>query len=116
MLYPKYFFRFIQPVHVHLKTDDKVDFKESHCEKSFFLHFFAFPSSSRHEKHCQMSLRLFSLFRGCIYQQWALQMETMPIDVPPFSICLYVHGAHATLLHALMNSNGLSYISKGCLP
>jgi hypothetical protein len=32
MLYPKSIFRFIWPVHVHLKTD-KVDFEKSHCEK-----------------------------------------------------------------------------------
>ena len=32
-------FRFIQPVHVHLKTD-KVDLKKSHSEKKFFCIFF----------------------------------------------------------------------------
>ena len=38
---------------------------------NFFTFFiFAIHSSSRHEKCCQMSLRLVSLFRGSIYQQW----------------------------------------------
>ena len=31
--------------------------------------FFMRLRSSRHEKYCQMSVRLFSLFRGSIYQQ-----------------------------------------------
>ena len=34
-----------------------------------FFDIFAIHSSSGHEKRCQMSLRLFSLFRGSIYQQ-----------------------------------------------
>ena len=34
-----------------------------------FFDIFAIHSSSRHEKRCQMSGRLFSLFRGSIYQQ-----------------------------------------------
>merc|ERR1712051_418161 len=37
--------------------------------KNFFFDIFAIHSSSRHEKRCQMSVRLFSLFRGSIYQQ-----------------------------------------------
>ena len=41
---------------------------KSHREK-FFFDIFAIHSSSRHENCCQMSLRLFSLFRGSIYQQ-----------------------------------------------
>ena len=41
---------------------------KSHRE-FFFFDIFAIHSSSRHEKRCQMSLRLFSLFRGSIYQQ-----------------------------------------------
>ena len=36
---------------------------------NFFFNIFAIHSSSRHEKCCQMSVRLFSLFRGSIYQQ-----------------------------------------------
>ena len=43
---------------------------KSHHEKKFFFDIFAIHSSNRHEKRCQMSLRLFSLFRGSIYQQW----------------------------------------------
>ena len=42
---------------------------ESHREKNFFFDIFAIHSSSRHEKRCQMSLRLFSLFQGSIYKQ-----------------------------------------------
>jgi hypothetical protein len=37
--------------------------------KFFFFYIFAIHTSSRHEKRCQMSVRLFSLFRGSIYQQ-----------------------------------------------
>ena len=37
--------------------------------KKFFFDIFAIHSSSRHEKRCQVSVRLFSLFRGSIYQQ-----------------------------------------------
>ena len=44
-VYPKNIFRFIWPVQT-----DKVDLKKSHREILFFLHFFAIPSSSRHEK------------------------------------------------------------------
>ena len=44
---------------------------KSHRE-FFFLYIFAIHSSSRHEKLCQMSVRLFSLFRGSIYQQWLI--------------------------------------------
>ena len=36
--YPKNIFRFIQPVHVHLKTD-KVNFNKSHHEKKMFCIF-----------------------------------------------------------------------------
>ena len=40
--------------------------------KKIFFDIFAIHSSSRHEKRCQISVRLFSLFRGSIYQQWYL--------------------------------------------
>ena len=68
MLCPKNIFRFIRHVHVHLKTD-KVDFKKE--DPDFSLHFFAIPSSSRHEKCWQMTERIFCLFQysrniGCI--------------------------------------------------
>ena len=43
---------------------------KSHREKIFFFDIFATHSSSRNEKRCQMSVRLFSLFPGSIYQQW----------------------------------------------
>ena len=42
---------------------------KSHREKFFFLIFLQ-SIHRRHEKRCQLSLRLFSLFRGSIYQQW----------------------------------------------
>ena len=42
---------------------------KSDREKIFFFYIFAIHSSSRHEKRCQISLRIFSLFRGSIYQQ-----------------------------------------------
>jgi hypothetical protein len=38
-LYPKNIFRFIWPVHVHLKMD-KVDLKKKPLRNFFFLHFF----------------------------------------------------------------------------
>ena len=38
--------------------------------KKFFLDIFAIHLSSGHEKRCQICVRLFSLFRGSIYQQW----------------------------------------------
>ena len=60
--YPKNIFRFIRPVHVHLKTD-KVDLKKKPPWKKFFLHFFSIPSSSRHEKRCRMSQRIYCLFQ-----------------------------------------------------
>ena len=60
--YPKNIFRFIRPVHVHLKTD-KVDLKKKPARKFIFLHFFAMPSSSRHEIRCRMSERIFCLFQ-----------------------------------------------------
>ena len=41
---------------------------KSHREKVFF-DIFAIYSSSRHEKCCQMSVRLFSLFQGSSNQQ-----------------------------------------------
>ena len=37
--------------------------------RSCFFYICAIHSSSRHEKCCQMRLRLFSLFQGSIYQQ-----------------------------------------------
>ena len=43
---------------------------KSHREKFFFFDIFAIHSSSRHEKCCQMSVRLFSLFQGSRNQQW----------------------------------------------
>ena len=54
-------FRFIQPVHGHLKTD-KVDLKENTVKKNI-LHTFAIPSSSRHEKCCRMLEIIFCLFQ-----------------------------------------------------
>ena len=47
-----------------------MDYLKKPLWKKKFFDIFAIHSSSRHEKRCQMSLRLFSLFRGSIYQQW----------------------------------------------
>ena len=54
----------------------------SKSHPDFFLHIFAIPSSSRHEKHCQMLVSLFSVFKysrnSCVVQwhsakiQWLL--------------------------------------------
>ena len=54
------YFQVYPTVHAHLKTDN-VDYQK---KKSFFI--FAIYSSSRHEKCCQMSVRLFSLFQGSL--------------------------------------------------
>ena len=40
---------------------------KSHREFIFYFFIFAIHLSSRHEKRCQMSVRLFSLFQGSIY-------------------------------------------------
>ena len=40
--------------------------------KKKIFEIFAIHSSSRHEKRCQISVRLFSLFRGSIYQHRAV--------------------------------------------
>ena len=37
---------------------------KSHREKNFFFYIFAIHSSSRHEKHCQMFIRLFAYFNA----------------------------------------------------
>ena len=50
---------------------------KSHRDFFFFFDIFAIHSSSRHEKRCQMSLRLFSLFRGSIYQQWVVIFQRL---------------------------------------
>ena len=52
-----------------LKTDN-VDYLKKPPRIFFYFFIFAIHSSSRHEKCCQISVRLFSLFRGSIYQQW----------------------------------------------
>jgi hypothetical protein len=54
---------------VHLKTD-KVDLKKKPPRKICFLHFFAIHSSSRHEKCCRMSERIFCLFQCSKNIQW----------------------------------------------
>ena len=51
-----------------LKTDN-VDYLKKPPWKFFFFYIFAIHSSSRYEKRCQMSLRLFSLFQGSRNQQ-----------------------------------------------
>ena len=55
---------------------DNVDYLKKRLK--FFLYIFAIHSSSRHEKRCQMSVRLFSLFQGSRNQQCS--MSIFPID------------------------------------
>jgi hypothetical protein len=45
----------------------------------FFLYIFAIHSSSRHEKRCQMSVRLFSLFQGSRNQQCEAMLDRASI-------------------------------------
>ena len=63
------FFQIFRSQISDLKTDNVDYLKKPPC-KNFFFDIFAIHSSTRHEKRCQMRLRLFSLFRGSIYQQW----------------------------------------------
>jgi hypothetical protein len=53
--------------------------------KFFFFDIFAIHSSSRHEKCCQMSVRLFSLFQGSIYQQWGVKAPIAPVLNTPLT-------------------------------
>ncbi len=66
---PKSIFRFIRPVHAHLKTDN-VDYLKKPPWKKFFFDIFAIHLSSRYEKRCQMCVRLFCLFHGSKNQGW----------------------------------------------
>ena len=56
----------------------------------FFFDIFAIHSSSRHEKRCQISVRLFSLFRGSIYQQWDFKKPPFNygLEIPFYSIII----------------------------
>ena len=67
--YPKIFFRSLD-LRSQISKRIMWIISKSHREKKFFFDIFAIHSSSRHEKCCQMSVRLLSLFRGSIYQQW----------------------------------------------
>ena len=67
--YPKIFFRSLD-LRSQISKWIMWIISKSHREKKFFFDIFAIHSSTRHEKRCQMRLRLFSLFRGSIYQQW----------------------------------------------
>ena len=66
---PKSIFRFIRPVHAHLKTDN-VDYLKKPPWKNFFFDIFAIHLSSRYEKRCQMCVRIFCLFHGSKNQGW----------------------------------------------
>ena len=59
---------FYRTVHAHLKTDS-VDYLKKTLWNFFYIYIFAFHSSSRHEKRCQMRIRLFSLFQDSKNQQ-----------------------------------------------
>ena len=43
---------------------------KSHREKYIYIYIFAIHSSSKHEKYCQMFVRLFCLFQCSRNQQW----------------------------------------------
>ena len=111
--YPKNIFRFIRPVHVHLKTD-KVDLKKKPPRKFFFLHFFTIHSSSRHEKCCQMLERIFSLFQCSrnilwyptfAFQSWKVKNLTTTSVYYNTPVVSEI-GVHSTLLlHALNAQN-----------
>ena len=60
--YPKSIFSFIRPSMCISKRIKWIK-KKSHREKIFFCIFFSIPSSSRHEKRCQMSQRICCLFQ-----------------------------------------------------
>ena len=53
--------------YVHLKMDN-VDYLKK-PPWNFFLHFFAIPSSSRHEKRCDMNNPDAFLNQRCLYQR-----------------------------------------------
>ena len=74
MSYPKNFFQISRSQISDLKTDN-VDYLKKPPWKKNFFDIFAIHSSSRHKKRCQMSVRLFSLFRGSIYQQWGVSSK-----------------------------------------
>ena len=76
---------------------------KSHRE-NFFFYIFAIHSSSRREKHCQMSLRLFSLFWGSIYQQC----------VHTYIVCFALNGSICTFaqqltFHVWKHQEGLTF-------
>ena len=62
------YFQIYPTVHAHLKTDN-VDYLKNPPWIFFCVCIFAIHSSSKHEKCCQMSLWLFSLFQGSRNQQ-----------------------------------------------
>ena len=71
--YPKIFFRSLD-LRSQISKRIMWIISKSHREKKNFFDIFAIHSSSRHEKCCQISVRLFSLFRGSIYQQCIWQV------------------------------------------
>ena len=79
--------------------------------KFFFFYIFAIHSSSRHEKHCQMSLRLFSLFRGSIYQQWYVSRCVWIHIVYVIHICIRIYvGSEFHWWSALYNNSNFEFI------
>ena len=90
MWYPKNIFRFIRPVHVHKKQIEWI-WKKKDLWKFFFLHFFAINSSSRHEKCCRMSERIFAYFnaletRGELQSVW---IPSYLLNPPTNYVCRY---------------------------
>ena len=59
--YPKSIFRFIR---LSMCISKRIKWiKKKATVKNFFFAFFSIPSSSRHEKRCQMSQRIYCLFQ-----------------------------------------------------
>ena len=97
--YPKSIFRFIRPVHVHLKMDN-VDYLKKPSWKKNLLDVFAIHSSSRHEKCCQMFIRLFCLFQCFRNQQWQATPQFLnTISGALLSVCRLNRGGNNQLWH-----------------
>ena len=98
--YPKNIFRLIWPVHVHLKRNN-VDYLKK-PSWFFFLHIFAIPSSSRHEKCCRMLVRLF----------WLFQCSRIPQCKPHWPIGKFLV---TVMLHPLIQQgNTITYLRCSC--
>ena len=87
MSYPKIFFRSLD-LRSQISKRIMWIISKSLREK-FFFDIFAIHSSSRHKKRCQISVRLFSLFPGSIYQQWKRSTNNLLI------LCIIYYQLHS---------------------